>query len=303
MHGSSEHQLSELDEQEFVVVVGVELLRHRELALATVQAVRREKRAAAAAAAAAATAAAAAAAGAMASARREHGEACGTRRGGACDCGGVPFYECSIERTAAGFGMMIGSDCTVTAFNGEPSAGREAGVVLRSIIVRVNDVPVEDKTQIVEQIKAAPPGNAVVFRLIWGTEDAEPAVPPAAASSPRGPAAAASPGTATAKDAVREHTAGCGAKIGRPCDCGGVPCYTVQVTNVGAGYGMLIGADCTVTKFNGEPNAAKTAGVLLDSVIVRVNGVVVEDKKQLVAQIQVRPTQSHGSSFALILQY
>ena len=154
-----------------------------------------------------------------------------------CDCGGVPFYECSIEKTAAGFGMMIGTDCTVTAFNGEPSAGREAGVTLKSVIVRVNDVPVEDKREIVQQIKAAPSGSNVAFRLIWGNDE----------EGPR---------------------------------------YTVQVTNTGAGYGMLIGPDCTVTKFNGEPSAAKAAGVLLGSIIVRVNGVVVENKQQIVQQIK-----------------
>jgi hypothetical protein len=72
---------------------------------------------------------------ALASARREHLDGCGSQGGGGggggglgpCDCGGVPFYECTIEKTNGGFGMMIGTDCTVTAFNGEPSAGREAG--------------------------------------------------------------------------------------------------------------------------------------------------------------------------------
>ena len=240
------------------------------------------------------------------SARREHGGGCSSQKGGGgCDCGGVPFFEVSIEKTKAGFGMMIGPDCTVTKFNGEPSAGQEAGVVLNSIVVRINDAPVEDKKQLVAQIKAAALGSAVSLRLIFPAEVMGGAAPPPGAPPPEpAPAATAAPTPAPAPKsesprkaeaaskpasmtgAKREHSQYCGAKFGRPCDCGGVPCYIVDVTNVGGGYGMLIGADCAVTKYNGSPSAAEVAGVLLNSVIVRVNGVVVEDKKEIVAQIQ-----------------
>ena len=242
------------------------------------------------------------------SAKREHGDGCGWHAGKACDCGGVPFFEVSIEKTKAGFGMMIGPDCTVTKFNGEPSAGQGAGVVLNSVIVRINDAPVEDKKELVAQIKAADLGSAVSLRLIFPADAMEGAAPPPGAPPPEqlaapppaptpAPAPAPASGSprkaeaaqtksASMTDALREHSQYCGAKFGRPCDCGGVPCYTVDVTNIGGGYGMLIGADCAVSKYNGSPSAAEVAGVLLNSVIVRVNGVVVEDKKQIVAQIQ-----------------
>ena len=66
----------------------------------------------------------------------------------------------------------------------------------------------------------------------------------------------------------------------------GADCYSVQVNDIGGGYGMHIGPDCTVRKYHGSPSAAQVSGVLIESIIVRVNGVAVESKSEIVAQIK-----------------
>ena len=50
---------------------------------------------------------------------------------------------------------MIADDCQVTKWNGDESAGKAAGVVLESYIVRVNDTPVTLKKDIISLIKAS----------------------------------------------------------------------------------------------------------------------------------------------------
>ena len=48
---------------------------------------------------------------------------------------------------------MIADDCQVTKWNGDESAGKAAGVLLNSYIVRVNDTPVTLKKEIVSLIQ------------------------------------------------------------------------------------------------------------------------------------------------------
>ena len=55
----------------------------------------------------------------------------------------------------------------------------------------------------------------------------------------------------------RAHESFCGLRFGRACDCAGLPCDDVAITNAGAGFGMIIGPDCCVTKYNGEASAVR----------------------------------------------
>ena len=88
---------------------------------------------------------------------------------------------------------------------------------------------------------------------------------------------------------TRAHESFCGLRFGRACDCAGLPCDDVAITNAGAGFGMIIGSDCCVTKLNGEASAAKAAGVAMGSVILAVNGTVVTDKDAILAQLKAVP--------------
>jgi hypothetical protein len=107
-----------------------------------------------------------------------------------------------ILKSAAGFGMIIGPDGTVSQFNGAGGAAEKAGVVLGSKITAVNGEAVASKADIVAQLGSAPPDATVSFTLIEATDiGAEAASAPAPAQQPaqpprpaRPPRKAASPG-------------------------------------------------------------------------------------------------------------
>ena len=75
--------------------------------------------------------------------------------------------------------MHIGPDCTVRKYHGSPSAAQVSGVLIESIIVRVNGVAVESKSEIVAQIKAATKGTPVVFKMVRPAEKSAPEPEPA----------------------------------------------------------------------------------------------------------------------------
>ena len=85
-----------------------------------------------------------------------------------------------VPKTAAGFGMIIGPDGTVSAFNGTSGAAEVAGVPLGHKITAVNGVTVASKADIVAQLGAAP--GSVAFAFVSATNPAPPA--PALAKRP-----------------------------------------------------------------------------------------------------------------------
>ena len=88
-----------------------------------------------------------------------------------------------VPKTAAGFGMIIGPDGTVSAFNGTSGAAEVAGVPLGHKITAVNGVTVASKADIVAQLGAAQ--GSVAFTLADVVDSSEFDLAAAAPAPPR----------------------------------------------------------------------------------------------------------------------
>ena len=132
---------------------------------------------------------------------------------------------------------VIADDCQVTKWNGDESAGKAAGVVLESYIVRVNETPVSSKKEIVALIQGAAMGSTVSFKLVPPAGAAGPSAPAPAPAPARAPASAPAPAP-TPAPAPAAAPAAAPARAPAPATRSGVAAYAVEIQKTNAGFGM-----------------------------------------------------------------